>query len=61
MTVLVLQHVDQEGPGRIRTALEVAGHEVAVLRPDSGVSVPAVPGNYAGVVVMGGPMGLARC
>lgn len=59
MTVLVLQHVDQEGPGRIRTALAAAGHEVAVLRPDSGDSVPPVPGDYAGVVVMGGPMGLA--
>ena len=59
MTVLVLQHVDQEGPGRIATALAAAGHQIAVLRPDAGDSVPMEPGDYAGVVVLGGPMGLA--
>jgi len=59
MTVLVLQHVDQEGPGRIATALAAAGHQIVVLRPDAGDSVPPVPGDYSGVVVLGGPMGLA--
>ena len=59
MTVLVLQHVDQEGPGRIATALAAAGHQIAVLRPDAGDSVPPEPGDYSGVVVLGGPMGLA--
>jgi GMP synthase (glutamine-hydrolysing) len=56
MTVLVLQHVEPEGPGRIATAIEGAGHAVATARLFVGDDVPRLTDAVGGVVVMGGPM-----
>jgi len=51
----VLQHADHEGPGSIAGALEEAGIDFTVVRPDRGDAVPR-PGAVDGVVVLGGPM-----
>ncbi len=53
----MLQHVDHEGPGLIGAALAEAGLRWEVVRPDLGQSLPAA-GSVAGLVVMGGPMGV---
>jgi GMP synthase-like glutamine amidotransferase len=57
---VVLQHVRYEGPGAIAEALDHAGHPQRVVRIDQGEPVPAAPtvGAMAGLVVMGGPMGV---
>ncbi len=55
--VLILQHVAPEPPGRIRHALDAHGcshHTVRIFRDDP---VPETL-NAAGLVVMGGPMGV---
>jgi GMP synthase-like glutamine amidotransferase len=57
---VVLQHVAYEGPGAIALAVRDLGAELAVARIDCGEPVPA-PGavaDMAGLVVMGGPMGV---
>lgn len=54
--MLVLQHVQPEGPGRIATAIERAGHAVATARLFAGDDVPRLTDAVRGVVVMGGPM-----
>lgn len=53
----VLQHVDYEGPGLIADALTEAGWSLVVVRPDGGQALPDA-GSIAGLVVMGGPMGV---
>jgi GMP synthase-like glutamine amidotransferase len=53
----VVQHVDHEGPGLIAGALDEAGHRFEVVRPDRGDALPD-RGSIAGLVVMGGPMGV---
>jgi GMP synthase-like glutamine amidotransferase len=56
----VLQHVGHEGPAVIGEALQAAGHEFSLVRLDRGDPVPD-PGDVAGLaglVVMGGPMGV---
>jgi GMP synthase (glutamine-hydrolysing) len=53
----VLQHVDYEGPGLIADALTAAGWGVQVVRPDHGEPLPDAAA-LAGLVVMGGPMGV---
>ena len=57
---VVLQHVAHEEPGAIGQALISAGHVVSVVRVDRGEPVPrpAEVADMAGVVVMGGPMGV---
>jgi GMP synthase-like glutamine amidotransferase len=56
--VLIVQHVEPEGPARIAEALARAGHVVAVHRSDLDGD-PPVPDGHDGVVVMGGPMSAA--
>jgi GMP synthase (glutamine-hydrolysing) len=53
----VLQHVAHEGPGLIGPALAERGHPVTVVRLDLGADLPDEP-DLAGVVAMGGPMGV---
>jgi GMP synthase-like glutamine amidotransferase len=59
MVVLVLQHVPVEGPGRIATALDRAGRTVKAVHPYRGDRVPLGPDGLQGLVVLGGPMGVA--
>lgn len=54
---VVLQHVEDEGPGLIAEALVGAGRAVDVVRPDLGQAIPAGD-SFAGLVVLGGPMGV---
>jgi GMP synthase (glutamine-hydrolysing) len=56
--VRVLQHIGPEGPGFIADALTRAGIDIAVTRPDQGEPVPARLDDAAGLLVMGGPMGV---
>ncbi|MGB9374394.1 MAG: type 1 glutamine amidotransferase [Jiangellales bacterium] len=56
MTVVVLQHVAVEGPGRIAAALDRAGHTWRTVRLFEGVAAPVGPSGIDGLVVMGGPM-----
>jgi GMP synthase (glutamine-hydrolysing) len=56
--VRVLQHIGPEGPGRIADALTERGIGIAVTRPDLGEPVPARLDGTAGLLVMGGPMGV---
>ncbi len=59
MVVVVLQHVAVEGPGRIGSALARAGHTPRVVRLDRAEPVPVGPVGLDGLVVLGGPMGVA--
>jgi GMP synthase (glutamine-hydrolysing) len=56
--VVAIQHVAAEPPGAIGRALEAAGLRVDVIRVDRGAPVPRDLGDAAGLVVMGGPMGV---
>jgi GMP synthase (glutamine-hydrolysing) len=53
----VLQHVAHEGPGTIARVLADSGMDVAVTRLDLSEPLPDLAG-LAGLVVMGGPMGV---
>jgi GMP synthase (glutamine-hydrolysing) len=58
VTVLVIQHVEPEPPSRIAVAIERAGAKLQIVRIDRGEAVPASLEGHAGLVVMGGPMGV---
>jgi GMP synthase (glutamine-hydrolysing) len=51
--VVVIRHVEREGPHRIATAL--ASEDLRVVDALAGADLPAT-GGVAGAVVMGGPM-----
>lgn len=53
----VLQHVAHEGPGLIGDELRRAGRSYELVRLDRGDPLPEA-GSVAGLVVMGGPMGV---
>jgi GMP synthase (glutamine-hydrolysing) len=57
---VVLQHVPYEGPGALVPAIRETGVDLQVVRIDAGESVPSPDdiGAIAGLVVMGGPMGV---
>jgi len=55
---LVLQHEPKEGPGTIAEEIRTAGHTVRIVRLDQKEKVPADPTPFAGLVVMGGSMGV---
>jgi GMP synthase (glutamine-hydrolysing) len=57
-TVVVLQHAEPEAPGLIRDALSSAGHSIETVQGFRGEAVPASLAGAAGLVVMGGPMGV---
>jgi GMP synthase (glutamine-hydrolysing) len=54
----VIQHVAEEGPGLVAVALGREGLAVEVTRVDLGEPVPEDLDGAAGLVVMGGPMGV---
>jgi GMP synthase (glutamine-hydrolysing) len=57
---VVLQHVPYEGPGALALAVSDAGADLTVVRIDLGEPVPppAAAASMAGLVVLGGPMGV---
>ncbi len=57
---LIFQHVSFEGPGALTGAITAAGHAIEIVRLDLGEPIPD-PGRLeamAGLVVLGGPMGV---
>jgi GMP synthase (glutamine-hydrolysing) len=56
--VVVLQHAACEAPGRIADALAAAGVPIRVIHAGDGDPVPRTVDGAAGLVVMGGPMGV---
>ena len=56
----MIQHVAFEGPGSIAPAVSDAGADLTVVRVDRGDAIPppAAVAAIAGLVVMGGPMGV---
>jgi GMP synthase (glutamine-hydrolysing) len=57
---VVLQHVSYEGPGAFAPAIRATGADLQLVRIDLGDAVP-IPddvGAFAGLVVLGGPMGV---
>ncbi len=57
-TVIVLQHVQPETPGLIADALQLAGFALSTIHSGEGQPVPGQLDDAAGLVVMGGPMGV---
>lgn len=57
-SVLVLQHADVEEPGLIGEALHAAGYHPLCSLAHTAQSVPREIGEAAGLVIMGGPMGV---
>lgn len=56
--VIVLQHAGCEAPGLIAKAIERKGVGINTVRGFAGQAVPAEMGAAAGLVIMGGPMGV---
>jgi len=56
--VIVLQHMDREGPGYIADLCRARGLRVIVVRLDEGATVPSNLGPGDVLVVMGGSMGV---
>ena len=58
---VVLQHVAFEGPGSVASAITDSGAGLRTVRVDLGESVPppGAVGDMAGLVALGGPMGVA--
>lgn len=54
--VVVVQHLEPEGPARIAAELRDEGVEIDVVRVDLGEPVPGDLEGVDGLVVMGGPM-----
>lgn len=57
---VLLQHVPYEGPGALAPAVSETGADLKIVRIDNGDAVPSPDdvGAMAGLVVMGGPMGV---
>jgi GMP synthase (glutamine-hydrolysing) len=56
--VIVLQHMDREGPGYIADLCQARGLQVHIARLDEGATVPSSLGPSDALVVMGGSMGV---
>lgn len=56
--VCVIQHVPVETPGLIAEALTARGIALDFVRPFKGDPIPRRLGDHAGLVVMGGPIGV---
>jgi len=56
--VLVLQHIAPETPGLVARELEACGVALQFVRPFEGGQVPRDLGDAAGLLIMGGPMGV---
>jgi GMP synthase (glutamine-hydrolysing) len=54
--VLIVKHVEQEGPGLLGKFFEDAGWQLATVELSRGERLPDRPGNFAAVVMLGGPM-----
>ena len=55
MSVLIIKHVEIEGPGLIEDCLKEEKIPYQILNLESGVHLPK-PEDYTGIVILGGPM-----
>lgn len=56
--VLIVQHAEHEAPGLLSPALTARGLACRVVRTFAGEPVPRAAGGTAGIVIMGGSMGV---
>jgi len=56
--ILVIQHVESEGPGLIGTAISRGGFAMEYARVYRGEKIPVSPAGFSAVIAMGGPMGV---
>ncbi len=56
--IIVLQHVEAEGPGLIGTVAEAEGFCLQTIRLFRGEKLPRDTRRWSAIVVMGGPMGV---
>ena len=56
MNILVIMHVESEGPGTLGTFFETVNAEIHTVRLYAGHSLPTDPSTFDAVVSMGGPM-----
>ncbi|GEM44714.1 type 1 glutamine amidotransferase [Deinococcus cellulosilyticus] len=56
--IWIIQHIRQETPGTLAELLLERGFNLRTFHPYLGDTVPTQPENIAGLVVMGGPMGV---
>ena len=56
--IIVLQHIDSETPGILGDILSARGFTLSILHSDQGLLIPEKMDEAAGLVVMGGPMGV---
>ena len=54
--VLIIKHVEQEGPGMLGRFFEDAGWQLVTVELGRGESLPDLLDGFAAVVVLGGPM-----
>lgn len=57
-SVIIVQHAEPEKPGLIAEALKARGYFPDLVRTHAGGRVPSGMGGAAGLVIMGGPMGV---
>ena len=55
--ILIIQHVDREGPGMFKVAAEEYGFNMDIVRRDLNQSINRNL-KYDGIIIMGGPMGI---
>ena len=53
---LVLQNVECEGLGSLADILTSHGYDYNIVRLSKGEKAPKTMGNYAGLIILGGPM-----
>jgi GMP synthase-like glutamine amidotransferase len=56
--VAIFRHAPTEGPGYLAEFLDACGIPWQLIALDAGAAVPLTPSDYAGLVFMGGPMGV---
>lgn len=57
--LMVIQHLEREGPGRFAAAAARRGWRMRICRPDQGEPLPAAEEEDQALLVLGGPMGVA--
>jgi GMP synthase (glutamine-hydrolysing) len=57
--MLVVQHLEREGPGLLAEAAAARGLSVRILRPYAGEPLPSALSAHQLLAVKGGPMGVA--
>jgi len=54
--ILIVKHIDIEGPGTLGDFLKAQGEDFCIVELGAGEPLPADPSIFKGIVVLGGPM-----